>query len=71
MADRLTGVCKWFNEKKGFGFITRDDGKGDIFVHFTGIRGDKWKSLEEGAKVEFNEVEGNKGLKADDVTVIK
>jgi len=66
---RLTGKVKWFNPKKGYGFITRDDGKGDVFVHFTAIEGEGFKTLEEGQKVEveFEIVEEEKGEKAKNV----
>lgn len=64
------GTVKWFNNSKGYGFITDEDGK-DVFVHFSGIVGDGFKSLDEGAAVEFNVTEGAKGPQAVDVTVIK
>lgn len=70
MAERETGTVKWFNGSKGYGFISRDEGN-DIFVHFSAIGGDGYKTLEEGQKVEFIVTEGNKGLQAQDVTVIK
>ncbi len=57
------GQVKWFNEKKGYGFITRDDGT-DVFVHHTGIEGEGFKTLYEGDKVEFEVKEGPKGLQA-------
>ncbi|PKL35231.1 MAG: cold-shock protein [Spirochaetae bacterium HGW-Spirochaetae-1] len=57
------GVVKWFNESKGFGFITKDDG-GDIFVHHTGIIGEGFKTLHEGDKVEFDTEETQKGPRA-------
>jgi len=64
-----SGVVKWFNEKKGFGFISKEDG-GDIFVHYTGIAGDGFKSLREGAAVEFEIEDSDKGQRAVNVTVI-
>jgi CspA family cold shock protein len=64
---RLTGTVKWFNPKKGYGFITRDDGKGDVFVHFTAIKEEGFKTLEEGQKVEFEIVQEDKGEKAQNV----
>lgn len=65
------GTVKWFNEKKGFGFITSaEDGK-DVFVHFSGIAGDGFKTLAEGAAVEFDVADGNKGPQAVNVTVVK
>ncbi len=60
------GQVKWFNEKKGYGFITRDDGT-DVFVHHTGIEGEGFKTLYEGDKVEFEVKEGPKGLQASNV----
>ncbi|GEA94672.1 cold-shock protein [Weissella viridescens] len=61
------GTVKWFNADKGFGFIARDNGD-DVFVHFSAIQGDGFKSLDEGQKVEFNVVDGDRGLQAADVT---
>lgn len=63
------GTVKWFNSTKGFGFITNDEGGEDVFVHFTGINSDGFKSLEEGAKVSFDVVDGNRGPQAVNVTV--
>ncbi|MCK5345098.1 MAG: cold-shock protein [Candidatus Heimdallarchaeota archaeon] len=59
-----TGTVKWFNESKGFGFITQDDGGSDVFAHYSEIQGDGFKNLAEGDKVSFDVVEGDKGLKA-------
>jgi len=59
---------KWFNNQKGFGFITRESGE-DVFVHYSSIRGDGYRSLEEGMQVEFSVKENDKGLQAHDVTV--
>ena len=62
------GTVKWFNEQKGFGFISCDDGN-DYFVHHTGINGDGFKTLAEGAAVEFEVEESDKGLRAVQVTL--
>ena len=64
---RITGTVKWFNSKKGFGFITRDDGQGDVFVHFSAIQSRGFKTLEEGQKVEFEITQDEKGPKAANV----
>lgn len=69
MAERETGIVKWFDSAKGYGFITRDAG-GDIFVHYSGIRGEGYRSLEENARVEFDVTEGQKGLQAIDVEIL-
>lgn len=63
-----TGKVKWFDAKKGYGFIEMDDGGGDIFCHFSSINGDGFKTLEEGAKVTFDVGEGKKGKQALNVT---
>ena len=63
------GRVKWFNEKKGFGFISREDGN-DVFVHFSAIKRDGFKSLYEGDEVEFEVTNGPKGLQATNVVVI-
>ncbi len=64
------GRVKWFDGKKGYGFIEREEG-GDVFVHYTAIKSDRdYKTLEEGAVVEFEVVEGKKGLQAVNVTVV-
>jgi len=65
-----TGTVKWFSDDKGFGFITPDDGGRDLFVHFTGIAGDGYRSLAEGIKVSYEAEEGPKGPKAVNVTKI-
>ena len=62
-----TGVVKWFNDGKGFGFITPDEGKGDLFAHYSAINMEGYKTLEEGAEVEFEVVEGAKGPQASNV----
>ena len=64
-----TGVVKWFNNEKGFGFISVE-GEGDVYVHFSAIQGEGFKSLEEGQQVEFEVVEGAKGPQAANVTRI-
>jgi CspA family cold shock protein len=65
-----TGTVKWFSDDKGFGFITPDDGGRDLFVHFSGINGDGYRSLPEGSKVSYEEEAGPKGPKAVNVTKI-
>ncbi|MFW2178329.1 MULTISPECIES: cold shock domain-containing protein [unclassified Moraxella] len=69
MSVREQGVVKWFNDSKGFGFIQRSSGE-DIFVHFRAIQGDGYRSLQDGQKVEFIVVEGQKGLQAEEVTKV-
>ncbi|MER6298050.1 cold-shock protein [Kitasatospora sp. NPDC001539] len=68
MAERQTGTVKWFNDEKGYGFISPDSGP-DLFVHFRAIEGSGFKSLVEGQKVSFEAVEGPKGMQADKVRV--
>ena len=63
------GTVKWFNNDKGFGFITRDDGNRDLFVHYSGITGDGYRSLHAGSKVSYEAEQGDKGAK--DVNVQK
>jgi CspA family cold shock protein len=70
LSMRITGKVKWFNDSKGFGFITRDDGQKDCFVHHSAIQGNGFKSLAEGDPVEFDVVQGNKGPAAENVTKI-
>ena len=67
MSDRVLGTVKWFNDSKGYGFIEREDGD-DVFVHFSAIQGDGFRSLAEGQQVEFAIEQGPKGLQAADVT---
>ena len=64
------GTVKWFNNQKGYGFISDEQGN-DVFVHYSGLNMDGFKSLEEGATVEFEVVEGAKGPQATNVTVVK
>ena len=67
---RITGTVKWFNDAKGFGFITPADGSKDCFVHYSAIQGKGFKSLAEGDRVEFEVVAGQKGPAAENVTKI-
>ena len=62
----MIGKVKWFSAEKGYGFIEREDG-GDVFVHFSAIQGDGFKTLDEGQAVEFEVVNGNRGLQAENV----
>ncbi len=62
-----TGTVKWFNDSKGFGFLTRDDGEKDVFVHHSAVQGEGFKSLAEGQRVEFEVVQGQKGPAAENV----
>ena len=64
------GTVKWFSEQKGYGFITPDDGGEDLFVHYTGIAGGGFRSLEEGAKVSYEETQGRRGKQAENVTQV-
>ncbi|MFC2083005.1 cold-shock protein [Candidatus Bipolaricaulota bacterium] len=70
MAEREVGTVKWFNDSKGFGFISRENGT-DVFVHFSSLRGEGYRSLEDGQQVEFEVVEGDKGLQAQDVVAVQ
>jgi cold shock protein len=65
-----TGTVKWFNGEKGYGFITPADGGKDLFVHFSAIQGDGYKSLPEGAQVEYEAQQGDKGPQATNVSVV-
>lgn len=70
MSDREIGTVKWFNNVRGYGFITRKDGNEDIFVHYRNIRAEGYRSLAEGQHVEFQLQKGEKGLQAEDVTLV-
>ena len=65
-----TGTVKWFSDEKGFGFVTPDEGGKDLFVHHTGINGNGFRTLTEGARVSYDAENGDKGPKAVNVTVI-
>jgi cold shock protein len=65
-----TGTVKWFNDAKGYGFITPDESGGDVFVHHSGIAGGGFKTLAEGAKVQYDQAEGAKGPEAKNVTLV-
>ncbi|MCE5206867.1 MAG: cold-shock protein [Chloroflexi bacterium] len=69
MSEKEQGSVKWFNGSKGYGFIERDSG-GDIFVHFSAILSEGYRTLEEGQRVEFTVAQGPKGLQAQEVVVI-
>jgi CspA family cold shock protein len=71
MSEREQGTVKWFNGEKGYGFISRDSGDKDVFVHFSAINIDGFKTLKEGQKVEFLVVQGAKGPQAQDVMLIE
>ncbi|MHA7174825.1 cold-shock protein [Arthrobacter monumenti] len=62
------GTVKWFNAEKGFGFIAPDDGSADVFAHFSAITGGGYRSLEENEKVQFDVVQGSKGLQAENIS---
>jgi CspA family cold shock protein len=70
MSDRKSGTVKWFNNAKGFGFITRQESEDDVFVHFRSIQGEGFRTLNEGQEVEFTLIEGPKGLQAENVSKI-
>ncbi|MCG3721459.1 cold-shock protein [Vibrio cincinnatiensis] len=70
MSGKMTGTVKWFNETKGFGFISQDNGGKDVFVHFNSIVSEGFKTLAEGQKVSFNVEEGKKGPQATQVTAL-
>ena len=68
MSERVTGTVKWFNGQKGFGFITRDDGQKDVFVHYSAIEGQQgFRTIDEGDRVEFGVEQGPKGPSATEV----
>lgn len=67
---QFTGTVKWFSKEKGYGFITRDDNKGDVFVHFSAIQQRGFKTLEQGQRVEFEIEQDAKGLRAKNVRII-
>jgi len=69
MSERISGTVKWFNSSKGYGFLTQNNGS-DVFVHFTEIRSDGFRTLEEGQRVEFSVAEGPKGLQAKNVVIV-
>jgi CspA family cold shock protein len=69
MNERITGTVKWFNASKGYGFIERQGGK-DVFVHFSAIQADGYRSLQEGQRIEFDIVDGARGPQAANVTVL-
>ena len=69
MSNTITGTVKWFNDKKGFGFIEQESGP-DVFAHFKAIVGTGFKTLAEGQKVQFTVSQGPKGLQAENITVI-
>jgi CspA family cold shock protein len=66
-----TGTVKWFSNEKGYGFITPDDGTKDLFVHFSGIEGEGYRTLNEGQKVEYTETQGQKGPQATAVRAVR
>jgi CspA family cold shock protein len=70
MANRVQGTVKWFNADKGYGFISQESGE-DLFVHYSEIQGNGFRTLEEGARVEFEITQGKKGLQASAVTVVE
>lgn len=70
MAERELGVVKWFNGEKGYGFIERDNKEKDVFVHFSAINAEGFRSLREGQRVEFEVVQGEKGPQAQNVNII-
>ena len=70
MSERVQGKVKWFNASKGYGFLERPDGEADVFVHFSAIKADGFKTLAEGQKVEFTVTDGQKGPQAENVVPI-
>ncbi|MFH0782436.1 MAG: cold shock domain-containing protein [Pseudomonadota bacterium] len=71
MSDRVRGKVKWFNASKGYGFLERSDGESDVFVHFSAIQGEGFRTLEEGEEVEFTIAKTDKGLQAENVSKVK
>jgi CspA family cold shock protein len=71
MAERELGVVKWFNGEKGYGFIARDNEEKDVFVHFSAINAEGFRTLREGQRVEFEVVQGEKGPQAQNVEIIE
>ena len=71
MADRVQGKVKWFNAGKGYGFLERDDGQPDVFVHFSAIQSEGFRTLEENEQVEFTIVKTDKGFQAENVARLK
>lgn len=69
MTERITGTVKWFSDNKGYGFIAREGGE-DVFVHFSAIQGEGFRTLDEGQQVEFSIQQGPKGLQAAEVVVM-
>ena len=65
-----TGTVKWFNEEKGFGFISQENGGPDVFAHFRQIKGDGFRTLKEGQRVEFTVTQGQKGPQAEDIVAL-
>ena len=70
MSNSTTGIVKWFNEEKGFGFLTQDNGGADVFCHFSAIASEGFKTLAEGQKVSFAVEQGQKGLQATNVIAL-
>ena len=71
MAERILGTVKWFNNTKGYGFISQTNGGADVFVHFSAIQSEGYRTLTEGQKVEFSIENGPKGLQAAGVTIVE
>lgn len=70
MSTPVTGIIKWFNDAKGYGFIAPDDGSEDVFAHYSAIQSEGFKSLQEGQKVQYEVVKGLKGIQAANIVVI-
>ena len=70
MSNLTTGTVKWFNETKGFGFLSQDNGGKDVFVHFSAINSTGFKTLAEGQRVQFTVTQGQKGPQAENVTIL-